>query len=392
MPLRILGSILRRNQLADDHSPNPVTVIQSFPAVLAAETPAVVIDSARMDANIARMAAVARNAGVNLRPHAKSHKIPAVARRQLEAGAVGLTVAKVGEAEVFVDAGIDDILIAYPVWGDSKWTRVCDLAAVARIAVTVDSVEAIDGLAAVADARGLTIPVRIELDTGFQRCGVPDIAAAIDLARVIEESAGVRLEGVMSFAGHSYGAGSARVEEIGRADAELLAEAARALIVSGFGVDVVSVGGTPTAESAGSTPGVTEIRPGTYVFSDRDQVALGWGTLDDCALTVITTVVSRPAPDRAIIDAGTKAFSSDLASQAEGWGVVLDHPEARITGLTEEHGIVEVPVGSSIRIGSVLRVIPNHACGTLNMHDTVLVSEGGNIVDQWEVAARAKLQ
>ncbi len=369
-----------------------MTVNQSPTAVLAAETPAVVIDSARLDANIARMAEVARNAGVKLRPHAKSHKIPAIARRQIDAGAIGLTVAKVGEAEVFVDAGIDDVLIAYPVWGDSKWTRVCDLAAQARIAVTVDSVEAVDGLAAVADARGLTIPVRIELDTGFRRCGVPNIASAINLARVVDESDGVHLEGVMSFAGHSYGGGSRLVDEIGRGDANLLAEAARALIVSGYPVDVVSVGGTPTAEVAGSTPGVTEIRPGTYVFSDRDQVALGWGTLADCALTLITTVVSRPTPTRAIIDAGTKAFSSDLAAQAEGWGVVLDHPEARITSLTEEHGIVDVPSDSEIRIGSVLRVIPNHACGTLNMHDTVLVSEGSDIVDQWEVAARAKLQ
>ena len=357
-----------------------------------AETPAVVIDSDRVDRNIAKMAAITRDAGVDLRPHAKTHKMPALARRQIEAGAVGITVAKVGEAEVFVDAGIDDILVAYPLWGEGKWNRLCDLAERARITAAADSAVAISGLAAVAAKRGLTIPVRIELDTGFGRCGVQDVRGVIELANLIADTPGVELDGLMSFAGQSYARGLEGVEMVAREDAALITEAADILRGEGFEIRAVSVGGTPTAAAASRLPGVTEVRPGTYIFSDRDQAALGWGSLSDCALTVLVTVVSRPTATRAIIDGGTKTFSSDQASQGPGWGVVLGHPGVRIDRMSEEHGILELPAASDIQIGTVLRVIPNHACGTLNMHDEVLVAEGDQIIDRWEVAARAKLR
>lgn len=356
------------------------------------DTPVVIIDSDRVDANVRRMAQIAAGANVALRPHAKSHKMPRLAQRQLAAGAAGITVAKVGEAEVFAAAGIADILIAYPVIGERKWQRVCDLTEHARITVSVDSEDAVRGLGAAAAARNLVIPLMLELDTGFGRCGVGDAAALLRLARIVDSTAGVEIYGVMSFAGHSYGMPLQQIAAVATDDAERLVAAAELLRDNSFEVRSVSVGGTPTALAAAGVPGVTEIRPGTYIFSDRDQVELGWGSLGDCALTVATSVVSRPAADRAIIDAGSKAFSSDTASHAAGWGVVLDHPEIAIRSLTEEHGILSVPAADGPAIGDVLRVIPNHACGTLNMHDSVLVAEGGKIVDEWEVEARGKLR
>jgi D-serine deaminase-like pyridoxal phosphate-dependent protein len=202
----------------------------------------------------------------------------------------------------------------------------------------------------------------------------------------------VTLEGVMSFAGQSYEQpdeeGRRRVAET---DASTLLRHAEELLEHGIPVTSISVGGTPTARHAAGIDGVTEVRPGTYVLSDRHQVALGWGDLGDCALTVMTTVVSRPTTSRAVIDAGTKAFSSDLAGDDGLWGLVVDHPELRLTGLTEEHGMIEVPADVELPVGSRLEVIPNHGCGTLNMHDAAVVVRGDRVVEVWPIAARGKL-
>lgn len=357
------------------------------------DTPAVLVDLDRLDANIARMAAIARDAGVALRPHAKSHKLPQVGARQLDAGAVGLTVAKLGEAEVFVDHGVTDLLLAYPLWGAAKWQRLCELAARARITVAADSHEAIDGLSGVAAASGHEIPVLVEIECGFGRCGVPDADAALALARRIVDAHGVSFAGIMSFAGQSYDAGTElAVEGVARHDADVLGTAARVIRAAGIDVGVVSAGGTPTARRVAEIGGVTEIRPGAYALSDRDQVALGWGTLDDCALTVLTTVVSRPTATRAVVDAGTKTLSSDGSFQDEGWGLVVGRPELRIARLTEEHGILDVPEGTDLPIGTRLRVVPNHCCGTINMHDEVVALRDGDVAETWSVAARAKVR
>jgi D-serine deaminase-like pyridoxal phosphate-dependent protein len=275
------------------------------------ETPCLVVDVERLERNIARMAALAAEAGVRLRPHAKTHKLVEVAQRQLAAGAAGLTVAKLGEAELFADHGVGDLFIAYPLWGAQKWERLCRLAERAEVRVGADSDEVFEGISAAALASGRTIAVLIEVDTGFGRCGVQTVDQARALAERVSALRGVRLVGLMSFAGQTYSAGSDGAGEAASADAERLLEVATALREHGFELPVISVGGTPSALHLDKLHGITEYRPGAYVFSDRDQAALGWGTLDDCALTVRATVVSRPAPTRAVIDAGTKTLSSD---------------------------------------------------------------------------------
>jgi D-serine deaminase-like pyridoxal phosphate-dependent protein len=357
------------------------------------DTPAVLVDLDRLDANLERMAAIARGAGVALRPHAKSHKLPQVGARQLQAGAVGLTVAKLGEAEVFVDHGVTDLLLAYPLWGEAKWQRLCELSTRARITLAADSHEVVDGLSAICAANGQEVPVLVEVDCGFQRCGVPDADAALALARRIVDAPGVSFEGIMTFAGQSYDAGTkAAVEGVARHDADVLGAAAEVIRAAGIDVAVVSAGGTPTARRVAEIGGITEIRPGAYALSDRDQVALGWGTLEDCALTVVTTVVSRPTATRAVVDAGTKTLSSDGSFQDDGWGMVVGRPELRIARLTEEHGILVVPEGVDLPIGTRLRVIPNHCCGTINMHDEVVALRDGEVAETWAVAARAKVR
>ena len=263
------------------------------------DTPSLFMDLDRLERNIVRMAAIARDAGVALRPHAKTHKIPQIGHLQLAAGSPGLTVAKLGEAEVFADGGIADLFIAYPLWGELKWERLCLLARRAQVCVAADSYEVIEGISRTALRHGLRIPVRLEVDSGFQRCGLqtPDEVRA--LAGRMEGLRGVQLVGLMGFGGHSYAQADAEgIRRVARAEAQQLVETAALLREDGFAVPELSAGSTPTAPHVARVPGITEIRPGTYVFSDRDQAALGWGALDDCALTLLVTVVSRPTPTR----------------------------------------------------------------------------------------------
>jgi D-serine deaminase-like pyridoxal phosphate-dependent protein len=351
------------------------------------DTPCLLVDVDRLDGNIRRMAELIGDAGVRLRPHAKTHKLAQVAKRQLAAGCHGLTVAKLGEAEMLVSHGVEDVFIAYPLWGPRKWERLCHLAEQATVRVAADSYEVCEGIAAAAARRGLSIAVRIEVDTGFGRCGVQSAEEALTLAARITKLRGVELAGVMSFAGQTYAGGPERVREGALADAERLLEVAAALRDGGFEAPEVSVGSTPGAAYVAELGAVTEVRPGTYVFSDRDQVALGWGTLDDCALTVLSTVVSRPTPTRAVIDAGTKTLSSDRASTAEGFGAVRGCPGWTLASLSEEHGILEVPPGAA-PIGTPVEIIPNHACGTLNLHDWVAAVHDGVVADWWRVEGR----
>jgi D-serine deaminase-like pyridoxal phosphate-dependent protein len=227
------------------------------------------------------------------------------------------------------------------------------------------------------------------VDTGFGRCGVQTTAEARALARRIDGLSGVRLVGLMSFAGQLYGTEPSQRHEAAIADSIRLVEVAEALRADGFHIAEVSVGGTPSAAHVGDMAGVTEMRPGTYVFSDRDQVALGWGTLDDCALTVLATVVSRPTATRAVIDAGTKTLSSDTASAVAGWGDLRGHQAWRLVSLSEEHGVLEVPAGGDgPPIGTRVEIIPNHACGALNLHDRVAVVRGEVVEDWWSVEGR----
>jgi D-serine deaminase-like pyridoxal phosphate-dependent protein len=357
------------------------------------ETPSLLVDVDRMQANIERMAAIGRAAGVQVRPHAKTHKTPQIGQRQVAAGSPGLTVAKLGEAEVFAGAGITDLFIAYPQWGESKWERLCALAERAELRVAADSLVALEGLSRVAARHGRRIKVRLEIDSGYGRSGLQSIAEARTLARQMEALPGVELAGLMGYAGH---AGKQKTQEdlrrVAQEEGTGLLAVAEALRADGFAVPELSAGGTPSGPHVARVSGITEIRPGTYVFSDRTQSALGWGTLDGCALTVLVTVVSRPTPVRAIIDGGSKTFSSDLAEHQEGFGAVVGHPEYELTWITEEHGMLTVPADADLPIGTRLRVIPNHACVTVNLHNRLVAVREERVLEIWPVAARGLVQ
>ncbi len=334
------------------------------------ETPSVAIDLDAVDRNIARMQAYCDEHALRLRPHVKTHKLPELARRQLAAGAVGICCQKLGEAEVFVEAGIDDVFVTFPIVGARKLGRLAELSRAARVLVAVDSAEALAELA----ASGADAGVVVDCDTGFGRTGVQSPSEAAGLARAIGE-AGLRFEGFMTYPAPPG------------CDAWL--RAAQELAGGGS----ISVGGTPRAFATHELEGVTELRPGTYVYGDRACLANGSVPLESCALRVVATVVSRPTADRAILDAGSKALTSDVAAGAEGHGLIVEYPEARIAMLSEEHGHVDVSACERRpTIGEVVTVIPNHACVVSNLVDAVVVHRSGAVVGMWPVAARGRIQ
>jgi D-serine deaminase-like pyridoxal phosphate-dependent protein len=357
------------------------------------DTPSLILDLDRMQENIDRMAAVARDAGVAVRPHAKTHKIPQIGHLQVAAGSPGLTVAKLGEAEVFADGGIEDLFIAYPLWGQAKWDRLCRLAERAQVRVAADSYEVLEGISQTAAHRGMRIPVRLEVDSGFGRCGLQTADEALALARRAADLPGIELVGLMGYGGQATAQPTLEgIRRVAREEADGLVAVAEALRNDGFAVPELSVGGTPTGPHAARVPGITEIRPGTYVFSDRSQAAMGWGDLDGCALTVQVTVVSRPTATRAIIDGGSKTLSSDPAPHQQGYGAVRGRPDFRIVKLTEEHGIMEVPADADLPIGARLAVIPNHVCVVINLHNQLYTMRDDRVEEVWPVAARGRVQ
>jgi D-serine deaminase-like pyridoxal phosphate-dependent protein len=355
-------------------------------------TPAVVVDLDVLESNVARMAASAREAGVRLRPHAKTHKCPEIARLQRAAGAWGLSVAKVGEAEVFAEAGFDDLFVAFPVVGEDKGNRLLSLADRVRLAVGVDSVEGARTLARPFREAGRSLDVLLKVDVGYGRVGVlPERAA--EVARRVASLPGLRLRGVFTHAGHGYLAeGRAAVDEIARLEGERLVAAAAELRAAGLAVEEVSVGSTPTAAGAMRVAGVTECRPGNYVFHDASQVGLGTCGLEDCALTVVATVVSVPAPDRAVVDAGSKTLSSDPLRPLPGGYGQLRGRSSRIEKLSEEHGVVAVAEGESFRVGERVRILPNHACVVANLHDCLVGVSGDRVETILLVAARGRVR
>jgi D-serine deaminase-like pyridoxal phosphate-dependent protein len=357
------------------------------------DTPALVVDEERLRRNLALMADLARKHGVNLRPHAKTHKSPIIARMQLEQGAVGLTCAKLGEAEVFIrEGGVRDILIAYPIVGAAKITRLLALMDEAHITVVVDSLGAAEALSRAMAEAGRTLDVYLEVNTGMNRAGVaPD--ESVEIARAIAALPGLRLTGVMTFEGH---AGSSPPETI----ADVAAEAGRTIVATaeriraaGIPIAHVSVGSTPASWYTPATPGVTEMRPGTYVFFDNSIFRHDRIGPEQCAARVVATVVSRQAPDRAVIDAGSKTLALDASRSHAGYGYIVGHPEAIIERLSEEHGMVNLPPGvSGFNVGDRVEIIPNHVCPAVNLMDELLIVRGGRVVDRWPVAARGKVR
>jgi D-serine deaminase-like pyridoxal phosphate-dependent protein len=317
--------------------------------------------------------------GLRLRPHAKTHKSAFVAMRQITHGAVGLTAATMREAEVFAGAGVEDILIAHPPVGEPKLRRLRDLATrVRRLAVAIDTVE-------LAGSLPETVEVLWEVDTGLHRLGTspgePTLAAVL---RLVERIGRERFRGLMTHGGHSYRAtDDAQVTAAAQDEAGGLVESARLIRAAGLEVRELSIGSTPTAAHVEVAGGVTEMRPGTYVYGDANLVTLGSQELEDCALAVVATVVSRPDRTRAVVDSGSKALSADLrVAGLNGYGIVLGHPGVKLDRLSEEHGVLVSEGPIDMAVGDRVAIIPAHACTTVNLHPTLLVIHGSE--SRWE--------
>lgn len=357
------------------------------------ETPALLVDLDVMEANIHRWQAVADAAGVGFRPHIKTHKTPAIAARQLAAGAVGLVVAKVAEAEVFAAAGCRDLAVAYPVVGPAKWQRLAALARTCAITVNVGSEVAARGLSAAAVAAGSGLRVHLDIDTGLHRCGVPAEEAEA-LGRLVLGLPGLELDGITTFRTVVFpGAAGRSHEELGREEGVLMVELAECLRAAGLPIRTVAVGSTPTALAAATVPGVTEVRAGTYVFGDALMATWGAVAEEEIALTILCTVVSRPNPERATVDGGSKTFAGDIApgmvAGLAGYGRMVG-ADAYIEGMTEEHGLVRLGPGVAPSIGERLRFVPNHVCTAVNLADEIIGVRDGRVAAVWPVQARGK--
>ena len=346
------------------------------------QTPCLMVDRDVLEQNLVAMADHARNHGVALRAHAKTHKCFEIARRQLALGAIGLTVATVGEAEVFAEAGCNDLFIAYPVW--AAGARAARLRALAeRVALRV-GVDSSDGVEAVARAlAGTEAEVVVEVDSGHHRTGVaPERAGQV---AATAQRYGLRVAGVFTFPGHGYEPGGRK--QAAADEARALQKADAALRQAGLGAGLRSGGSTPTAALL-IQGALNEMRPGVYVFNDAQQVELGAADWDGVALTAAATVVSRHGRD-VVLDAGSKVLGADRPAWATGFGRLPDHPHARISALSEHHATVSFPEGApGLELGSLVRVAPNHVCAAVNLADVLLVTAGGAVVDQWRVAAR----
>ncbi len=344
------------------------------------ETPVPVIDLDRVEHNLAKMQAYCDHHGLRLRPHIKTHKIPAFAQRQLELGAGGITCQKLGEAEVMADAGLDDIFISYPLIGPAKAQRLAELSRRAKVSVGIDNTIALATIGEAAHASNHVIGVLVEFDSGNKRTGVTSVAAALELAQHVQRTPGLRFDGLMTYPSTA-------------ATADFVAEARKEFEKAGVPISVVSGGGTPNAWAAHEIAGLTEVRVGTYIYHDRATVGAGAAALDECAFHLHATVISRPTEDRAIIDAGSKSLSSDQLdpSYGKGYGLILGYEDAVIERLNEEHGIVDLSrCASKPVVGERVRIVPNHVCVVSNLHDEVAVSRDGELVEMWQVAARGK--
>lgn len=367
-------------------------MIQPGTPVAALDTPCLIVDLDRMEANIRRWQAACTAAGVKLRPHVKTHKVPEIACMQLAAGAAGITAAKLAEAEVFAGAGCDDIFVAYPVIGAAKWRRAAELARSVTLTVGVDSAVGARGLSAAAAAVGSRVRVRLEVNTGMNRAGA-DPGALADLARLIMDLPGLELDGIFTFRSTFFaGAEKLTAAQAGQAEGELMVSLAEGLRAAGIPVREVSVGSTPTALHAARVPGVTEVRPGTYIFHDYMMAAQGHCTADEVALSILCTVVSRPAPDLATVDGGSKTFCGDIIPGSIGL-----HGYARAVGMeayvermSEEHGVVRLGPGANPQIGDRVAFHPIHVCTTVNLADELVGVRNGRVERVWPVLARGK--
>lgn len=357
------------------------------------DTPSLLVDLHRLRTNLERMAQCAKAAGMDLRPHVKTHKTPEIAKMQMQYGAVGITVAKLGEAEVMADAGITDIFIANQIVGPIKVDRLVELSRSARIAVGIDNAEVALSLSMAFIQEGMRLPVLIEIDIGSKRCGVAP-ESALELAKRVNTLGGLNLVGVFSYAGQAYQARNENeVEGLAAYEARVLGGIGKRLhAMVGNEVDV-SGGSTPTARHYHPECGLTEMRPGTYVFNDRIQIARWSAQPSDCALTVLATVISIPEPGRAVVDAGSKSLSQETGPDWAGYGMLKEDNTVLVSKVSDEHGILDLSGASlRLRVGDKVEIIPNRCSVAPNLFDEMVAVHGGEVVETWPILARGKSQ
>lgn len=356
------------------------------------ETPCALVDLDRLATNLDRMASYAVLHGLALRPHVKTHKSPRIAAEQLRLGAVGLTCATPRELEVMSDVS-RDLLLAYPLLGESKLKRVMSLPRSVRLTVGLDSMIAVDDLSEAAEAADRDIDVLVEVDLGMHRVGVQSAEEALALALHIRSRPLLRCAGVMFYPGHIREHVQQQDENLDRlrADVSHLVEVLRR---GGVEPRVVSGGSTPAAWRMHEIPGVTEVRPGTYVYNDRTTAALGACAWDDCAFTVLGTVVSTAVPGQAVVDCGAKALGREpmRGVEGEGFGALLDRPEVVVARMSEEHGVLDLRSSRwRPRVGELVRIVPNHVCIVVHLNDVVHGVRGDQVEASWPVAARGRV-
>lgn len=355
------------------------------------DTPALVIDLDVVEDNIQRIQRLTTEAGLQMRPHIKSHKTPELAQMQVRAGAVGVTCAKISEAEVMASAGIEDIFIANCLIGETKLRRLVALARrVPRLSISVESMECARAASEAFAAAGLQLPVLIDVELGAGRTGVaPEQAVAF--ANAVAELPALRIEGVMAYASHfAYSKrGEAELREGAAQEGRLAAAVAAELAAAGHQMRRISGGSTPTAGRYQLGCGLTEMRAGTYIFNDMNQVHIGACTLEQVALSVLATVVAHPTPERAIIDAGTKSLDQQVGQISPGYGWLRDVPGALVYKINDEHGFVDLREAQrDLRIGEKVRVVPPRTPTCVNLYDWMWLVRGGEVVDVWRIAAR----
>lgn len=361
----------------------------------ALRTPAVLIDRTKALGNIQRMRDAAKRNTVRLRPHTKTHKSPLIAKWQIDHGAVGICCAKLGEAEVFADAGFQDIRLPYPI-NPSNADRVIALLDRAHLSFIVDHPGVARQWSECMTRAGREVDVLVKIDVGFHRCGIdPDTRETLPTIMAIARLPGLRFKGLLSHAGQAYHAHSENeLRVMALAEAQTMGDLAERCRKAGLPVDEVSAGATPPARFSIQQEAFTEYRPGNYVYFDRTQVALGAATLDDCALSVLATVVSKPAKNRIILDSGSKTLTNDGARgfvPAPGYGMVIDHANLLVERLSEEHATVRVTDKSTpLEPGDRVRIIPNHSCVVSNLVDQGWLVDGAH-VEPLPIAARGRI-
>ncbi len=353
------------------------------------ETPAAIVDLDRMQANLDHMAAYTRTHGLALRPHIKTHKIAALAAEQLRRGAVGVTCATPREAEA-MSAVAHDLLVAFPPVDPRRTARLLALPESATLTVGLDSAEALRRLSEAAPAAGRTVGVLVELDLGMHRVGVPAPEDAVALARAATASPGIAYRGVMFYPGHIRQRVEAQDDAVRRL-ADDLGRCLEALESAGLPPQIVSGGSTPAGWASHKVAGLTEIRPGTYIFNDRTTAAIGACAWEDCAYSILATVVSTAVPGQAVVDAGAKAIAREEIPglDAPGLGALLDHPDIVVRSVSEEHGVLDLArTDWRPAVGDRVRVVPNHVCVSVNLQDRLWGTRGDAIVTSWPVGAR----